>query len=95
MNNDPLPTEKQRKALCEILAAVFIELRVATGDGGPDGDCVRAWTLAYAVHNLPLEMYDEGGWSISRTRSGFVSYQKKYPDSPDFVAMVDAISGET
>jgi hypothetical protein len=91
MNADPLPTEEQRKALCELLADVLVEIRGVAGDGGPDGDCVQAWTLAYAVHNLPLEMYGWGCWSISDTRARLRGYQNKYPGGPDHVAKFDAI----
>jgi hypothetical protein len=48
--------------------------------------------LAYAFHNLPLEMYGWGTWSVAVTRGRLVHYQDEYPTcGPDYVAMFDAI----
>jgi hypothetical protein len=89
--SDPLPTDEQRRALCALLADVLSGIRSAAGGGGPGGDCVEVWTLAYAVHNLPLEMYGWGTWSVDGTRARLRWYQDKYPGGPDYVAAFNRI----
>ena len=85
MADDPLPTEAQRKALCELMHAAFVELRYLSGE--------QAHDLAYAFHNLPIEIYGTGKWSASETRGRLRHYQDKYKThrGADYVAMFNRI----
>lgn len=87
MNRDPLPTEAQRQALGELLHAAFIFMRYASES--------ESQALAYALHNVPVEIYGYGEWSISQTRGQLLRFQtENYPTpnhGPDFIAMFDAI----
>lgn len=71
---DPLPTEQERKALSELIHFAFTDLRSLT----IDEDTERAHDLAYAFHNLPVEMYGWGTWNVSDIRQRFRHYQQKY-----------------
>jgi len=73
-SRDPLPTERQRQALCEMIAAAFVEIRLL----GWDGKAAQAADLADAFHNVPREMYGWGRWSRSIFRAGLEHYQQKY-----------------
>jgi hypothetical protein len=87
MDNDPLPNESQRKALGELLSAAFTYMRYAT------------WTecraLAYALHNIPVEIYGWGTWDVRQTRGQLRKFQAENysveTSGPDFVAMFDEI----
>ena len=80
---DQLPTETQRKELCELMHHAFVELRYLTG--------AQAHDLAYAFHNLPMEIYGWGTWSIAGTRARLLHYQIKHSQNPgvDYVALFD------
>lgn len=82
-----LPTDKQRRELCDLMAAAFVELRYLEGD--------QAHDLAYAFHNLPREMYGWGAWSPVRTRAGLQNYQDKHAKQLgfDYVAAFNRIFG--
>ena len=82
---DQLPSEAQRKQLCELMHNAFIELRHLTGE--------QAHDLAYAFHNLPKEIYGWGTWSVAGTRGRFLYYQKKHSHNPgvNYVALSDKI----
>ncbi|MEW6159668.1 MAG: hypothetical protein AB1813_19740 [Verrucomicrobiota bacterium] len=82
---DPLPTEEQRKQLGELMHNAFIELRRFNGE--------QAHDLAYAFHNLPMEIYGWGTWSIVGTRGRLLHYQKKHSQNlgVDYVALFDKI----
>ena len=82
---DPLPTEEQRRALCDLMHEAFVELRYLDGQQGHD--------LAYALHNLPKTMYGWGGWSVEETREALLRYQAKHKSNLGFnyVAAFDAI----
>lgn len=71
-----LPTDEQRRELCDLMASAFIELRYFEGD--------QAHDLAYAFHNLPKEMYGWGTWSSERTRAGLQRYQDKHASQLGF-----------
>lgn len=60
MKPDPLPNDEQRRALGMLLQDAFNFLRYASAD--------EAKALAYALHNIPAEMYGWGVWSMSATR---------------------------
>jgi hypothetical protein len=83
--SDHLPTESQRKDLCELMHHAFIELRYVTGEQARD--------LAYAFHNLPMEMYGWGFWSVEVTRGRLLHYQQKHHENlgVDYVALFDKI----
>lgn len=82
---DQLPTEEQRKRLCELMHNAFIDLRYLTGE--------QAHDLAYAFHNLPVEIYGWGTWSVAGTRARLLHYQEKYRQNLgiDYVALFDTI----
>ena len=83
---DPLPDEDQRRRLCELLYAAFVELRGV--HHRPD----QVHDLAYVFHNLPRNMYGWGTWSVGGLRAKLARYRKDFPDGgPDYVAMLDAI----
>lgn len=91
---DPLPTDAQRKALCEMFAYAFIEIRLL----GWAGNAQRAADLADAFHEEPREMYGWGRWDRRSFRDDLKEYQRKYADDGtpphlDFVSMLDAIFG--
>lgn len=70
MPNNHLPTEEQRKALCGLMHEAFIELRYMEGEQARD--------LAYAFHNLPVEIYGWGNWSAESMRARLQHYQTKH-----------------
>ena len=82
---DPLPTEDQRKQLCELMHHAFIELRYLTGE--------QAHDLAYAFHNLPMEIYGWVPWSVAGIRGRLQYYQKKHSQNPgvDYVSLFQKI----
>lgn len=82
---DPLPTEEQRRRLCELMHFAFIELRHLTGEQAND--------LAYVFHNLPMEMYGWGTWSVATVRGRLLHYQKKHAQNSkvDFAGLFDKI----
>lgn len=85
INKQPLPTEQQRQALCDLMHEAFVELRYLTGD--------QAHDLAYAFHNLPKTMYGWGQWSIEGARAMLIYYQTKHQTNLgfDYVAAFDVI----
>jgi hypothetical protein len=85
MERDPLPTEKQKQALCELMQAAFVELRILDGE--------QAHDLANAFHNMPREMYGWGTWSVARTRTALQNYQLKHNDNlgVNYVELFNAI----
>lgn len=89
MNKNPLPNEDQRKALCKLMYHAFVELRHLGGEQSQD--------LAYAFHNLPLEMYGWGSWSSEDTRKRLRHYQNKYSKNlgVNYVEMFNEIFPES
>lgn len=87
MDRDPLPTEQQRQALGELLHDAFNFMRYSS-----EKECN---TLAYALHNIPVEIYGWGTWDVRVTRGQLRRFQvENYPTpdyGPHFVAMFDAI----
>lgn len=89
MGGDPLPDDKQRQRLCELMHAAFIELRGVNGE--PD----QVHQLAYAFHNLPLTMYGWGTWSWDGLRAVLARYRQRFPEGgPDYATMLDAIRAD-
>lgn len=82
---DQLPTEEQRKQLGELMHNAFVDLRYLTGE--------QAHDLAYAFHNLPMEIYGWGNWSVAGTRARLLYYQEKHRQNlgVDYVALFDTI----
>ncbi|QSI76649.1 hypothetical protein [Niveibacterium microcysteis] len=72
----PLPSEQQRKGLCELMHNAFVELRYLEGE--------QAHDLAYAFHNLPLEMYGWGQWSSEEFIGRLRCYQSKHHEHLGF-----------
>jgi hypothetical protein len=87
---DPLPTEEQRRLLCEMMASAFVEIRFVSWGGKAQ----QAADLADAFHNVPREMYGWGNWSRRIFRGMLESYERKYHDATGkYVKMFDAIFG--
>lgn len=92
MEKDPLPNEKQRELLCDMMRAAFIELRVL----GTAGLAEQSHDLAYAFHNIPKEMYGWGSFSWDAFRRMLARYQRKWrgiepPTGPDYLEMLDRV----
>ena len=85
MASEPLPNEKQRRQICELMHWAFVELRRLDGD--------QAHDLADAFHNLPQERYGKGKWSVSRTRAFLQRYHDKHQGhgTYNYVAAFDKI----
>jgi hypothetical protein len=81
-------TDAQRQALCRMMHAAFLEIRLLGSEG-----TAQAAELADAFHNLPAYLWRED-FSLSFFRDCFlVGYHNKYPSSRrfDYVAMVNEI----
>ena len=91
--SDPLPSDEQRRMLCDMLHDALNEIRIVSGGGRRVGDAKQAHDLAYAFHNLPKTMYGWGTWSIAGQRAMLRHYQDKYPGGLDYVGRWDAIFG--
>ena len=80
---DSLPTDDQRRLLCDLIAVALVDLRAEETQRGRD--------LAYALHNLPKTMWGWGTWSVDGQRASLAHFQSRHPGGPDYVAMFDAI----
>ena len=90
MWNDPLPNDKQRRQLCELIHAAFIELR------GISDNSHQVFELADVFHNLPVEMYGWGTWRWKDLRSRLARYRSHFPlGGPDYAEMLDGIRMES
>lgn len=76
MDDQRLPTEEQRIALCDLMHNAFVELRYLEGEQAQD--------LAYAFHNLPKEIYGWGNWSPASFRARLTHYQSKHSHNLGF-----------
>jgi hypothetical protein len=87
MGRDPLPTEDQRRALGELLHDAFNFMRY-----GSEAECNA---LAYALHNVPVEIYGWGTWDVGLQRGRLLKFQAEHYKSathgPDFVSKFDEI----
>jgi hypothetical protein len=83
-----LPTDEQKRLLCEMMYRAFLELRHL----GWQGKAEQAADLADAFHNLPTVMYSpDFRWSV--LHMFLESYQRKYPNGfEDYVAMLENIT---
>lgn len=91
---DSLPTDDQRRLLCDMIAAAFIEIRQL----GREGKALQAADLADAFHEVSREMYGWGGWNRSIFRESLHDYQHKYHGEDyfgkrDYMKMFDDIFG--
>jgi hypothetical protein len=80
---DPLPTEEQRRLLCELIADALIEIRA--------GDTERGVALADALHNLPRTMYGWGTWSIEGQSARLAHFQRRHPGGQDYMTLFNAV----
>jgi hypothetical protein len=69
-----LPTELQKKMLCQMIHYAFVEMRIL----GWDGKSKQVADLADAFHNLPTEMYGIGSFNWTLLRGMLQDYQDKY-----------------
>jgi hypothetical protein len=83
-----LPTDAQRRSLCDMLYYALLEMRLL----GWEGKSAQAADLADAFHNLPQGMWSDS-FSLRSFRDSFLlAYQQKYPErSTNYLAMVDEI----
>ena len=71
MPSEQLPDEDQQRALCEMIAAAFLEIRALARENGR----TQIEDLADAFHNIPREMHGWGSWSRDSTRGMLANYQ--------------------
>lgn len=76
MQKSALPNDEQREKICDLIASAFIELRYLDGE--------QAHDLAYALHNLPKEIYGWGTWSVEASRAKLLYYQTKHAKNLGF-----------
>lgn len=88
-----LPTEDQRRRLCEMLHRALLEIRIL----GWGGNASQAGDLADAFHNLPIYMISQD-FDVYLFRHFLEVYQNKYPrpqssevDYFDYVALLEDI----
>lgn len=78
---DPtMPTEAQRRQLCDLMHRAFVALR-SLGYGEKHEAVAE---LADVFHNLPQEMYREEAWDWNLLEAGLRSFEEKYPDDKVF-----------
>ena len=76
MRQDPLPNDKERCALAYLIQNAFVDLRYLEGE--------QAHDLAYSFHNLPVEIYGWGTWSITGMRGRLAYHQSKHQTNLGF-----------
>jgi len=78
---DPtMPTEGQRRQLCDLMHRAFVALRNL--GYGEKHEAVAE--LADVLHNLPQEMYREEVWDWNLLEAGLRSFEEKFPDDKVF-----------
>ena len=78
---DPtMPTEGQRRQLCDLMHRAFVALR-NLGYGGKHEAIAE---LADVFHNLPQEMFREEVWDWNLLEAGLRSFEEKFPDDKIF-----------
>lgn len=92
MMSDPLPTEKQRKLLGDLIHAAFLDLRLL----GDAGEAQQASDRVDVIHNIPKEMYWWGAFRWELFLGMLATYQRKWRgvdrrSGPDCLAMLDRI----
>lgn len=71
-----MPTENQRRQLCELMHRAFVVLR----NLGYSKKHEAVAELADVLHNLPHEMYHEEVWDWNLLESGLRAFEEKFPD---------------
>ena len=84
-----MPTERQRKQLCEMLYHALLEIRIL----GWEGKAQQSADLADAFHNLPTMLWSEN-FSFKIFRVFLKYYDETYPNSNKYLKMVDKIIAE-
>lgn len=85
-----MPTEEERKKLCEMLFRALLEIRLL----GNNGEAEQAADLADAFHNLPAYLWSDT-FSFNFFRQFLESYQEKYPEQGlKYLIMLDEITKE-
>jgi hypothetical protein len=78
---DPtMPTENQRRELCELMHRAFVTLR----NLGYSKKHEAVAELADVIHNLPHEMFREEVWGWNLLEAGLRRFEEKYPDDKIF-----------
>jgi len=91
MPTDPLPTDEQRVALCEMLSFALVEIRHLAWSG----EANRAGELADVFHELPRQMHGWDEFSWDQLRESIDSYQDRYKDQfsiYNFRSLLDRVS---
>ena len=81
-----LPTDEQKRKLCRMLYLALLEIRAA----GWEGKAQQAADLADAFHNLPTGLW-QAGFSLDYFRGYLERYREKYPDSLNYLALLDEV----
>ena len=86
-----LPTEEQRKELCDLFYHAFVAMRQLAHYKNHEA----VYELADTFHNLPQEMYKEGVWDWNLVEFCFRSFEDKFPEEKvfPFAAMLRTIKG--
>ena len=90
MESDPLPTPKQREALCNMVHNALVEIRML----GWGNRSAQVADLADAFHNLPNEIYNPSYFKWEHFRLGLQEHQEKWKGQMfgrDYVAMLEEI----
>ena len=80
------PTDEQRRKLCRMLYMALLEMREVGWQGRPQ----QAADLADAFHNLPTGMWHDD-FSLDFFGQFLESYRRKYPDSFNYLTMLDEV----
>jgi hypothetical protein len=75
-----MPTENQRRALCDLMFRAFVALRFL----GYDKKHEVVAHLADAFHNLPHEMFCEETWDWNLLEAELRAFESKHPDDKVF-----------
>src|ERR671932_715102 len=85
-----MPTEQERRKLCEMLFQALLEIRIL----GRAGKAQQAADLADAFHNLPVFLWSDA-FSLSFFRKFLESYRQKYPEAGfNYVETLDKLIQE-
>ena len=85
-----LPTEQERRKLCELLYRALLDLRLLCWRGSAQ----QAADLADAFHELPALLWSES-FSLSLFRKYLEGYELKYPEADfKYVKMFDNLFRE-
>ena len=76
VRDSTMPTENQRRQLCDLMHRAFVALRNL--GYGEKHEAVAE--LADVFHNLPQEMFRKEVWDWNLLESGLRSFEDKFPD---------------